>query len=72
MPEGTPYVSSNYPKPNLQKIALKLWRTHRTTYSMVEQERNTLKIRKKMSGKKRITRVEKKEVARLLSDRATL
>ena len=40
------------PTPTCEKIALKWWRRHRTTYSMVKQKRNTLKIRKKHQTRK--------------------
>ena len=72
MPEGTPYVSANYPNSNLRKNSIQMMGNTPNDIQHVKQERNTLKIRKKTSGKKRITRVEKKEIARPLSDRATL
>ena len=71
MPEGTPYVSSNYPNPNLRKDYItKLGNTQNDIQNDETKGRHAEEQKVQVKKEKKHT-LERKEIARQLSDRAT-
>ena len=71
MPEGTPYVSSNYPNPNLRKDCITKMRNTQNDTQDDETKRRYIEDQEGQDKQERNIKLEKKEIARQLSDRAT-